>query len=89
MLAARLYASSPVQIKGARTLPDWPTMHRELRRKGVTLHLLWQEHRLVHPDGHGYSQFCDLYRAWNVSVSQSPPRFGAPARTGGDMFVVF
>jgi hypothetical protein len=24
-----------------------------------------------------------------VSVSQSPPRFGAPARTGDDMLVVF
>ena len=69
VLAARLYASSPVQIKGARPLPDWPTVHRELRRKGVTLNLLWQEHRAVHPDGHGYSQFCDLYRAWNGHLS--------------------
>jgi hypothetical protein len=25
----------------------------------------------------------------HVTVSQSPPRFGAPARTGGDMVVVF
>jgi transposase len=60
VLAARLYASSRVQIKGARTLPDWPTMHRVSRRKGVTLNLLRQEHQAVHPDGHGYSQFCDL-----------------------------
>ena len=35
VLTARLYASSPVQIKGVRTLPDWPMVHRELRRKGV------------------------------------------------------
>ena len=69
VLTARLYASSPVQIKGVRTLPDWPMVHRELRRKGVSLHLLWQEHRAVHPDGHSYSQFCDLYRAWNGRLS--------------------
>jgi len=30
----------------------------------VTLSLLWEEYRAVHPDGYGYSRFCDLYRAW-------------------------
>lgn len=42
--------------------PDWPTIHRELRRQGVTLSLLWEEYRAVHPEGYGYSRFCDLYR---------------------------
>jgi transposase len=31
----------------------------ELRRVGVTRELLWQEYRQVHPDGYGYSQFCE------------------------------
>src|SRR5450432_1722094 len=39
-------------------------VHRELKRKGVTLRLLWEEHRALHPDGHGYSRFCELYGAW-------------------------
>jgi len=47
-----------------RPLPDWPTLHRALRKPGVTLPLLWEEYRAVHPDGYGYSRFCDLYRAW-------------------------
>ena len=47
-----------------RAQPDWPTIHRELRRKDVTLALLWEEYRAVHPDGYGYSRFCDLYRRW-------------------------
>jgi len=34
----------------------------ELRRVGVTRQLLWEEYRLVHPDGYGYSRFCDLLR---------------------------
>jgi transposase len=38
--------------------------HRELRRPGVTLQLLWEEHRAAHPDGYGYSRYCELYRAW-------------------------
>jgi transposase len=68
-LEARLYPSSPVATRDQRPLPDWPTVHRELRRKGVTLQLLWQEHRAVHPGGHAYSHFCDLYRAWNGRLS--------------------
>ncbi len=31
---------------------------KELRRVGVTRHLLWQEYRQEHPAGYGYSQFC-------------------------------
>ncbi len=32
--------------------PDWSYVHAELRRKGVTLALLWEEYRSVHPDGY-------------------------------------
>ena len=47
-----------------RPLPDWPQVHQELRRKGVTLFLLWQEYKATHPDGFQYAWFCDAYRAW-------------------------
>jgi transposase len=43
-----------------RPVPEWARLHQELRRKGMTLGLLWQEYREVHPDGYGYSQFCEL-----------------------------
>jgi len=36
--------------------PDWPAIHRELKRPGVTLSLLWEEYRAVLPDGYGYSR---------------------------------
>ena len=45
-------------------VPDWQAVHRELRRKGITLQLLWQEYKAEHPEGYQYSRFCDLYRAW-------------------------
>ena len=32
---------------------------KELRRVGVTRHLLWEEYRREYPDGYGYSQFCE------------------------------
>ena len=31
--------------------------------------LLWQEYRAAHPDGYGYSRFCELYRAWESRLS--------------------
>ena len=61
-LEARLY---PVVAQGKadqRPMPDWSEVHQELKRKGVTLLLLWQEHKTTHPDGLQYSQFCDRYR---------------------------
>src|SRR5579875_1874048 len=47
--------------------PEWSDVHTELR-KAVTLELLWIEYRDEHPDGLGYSQFCNLYNAWRKKV---------------------
>lgn len=60
----RLLFPSPAPSTVRRPRPDWPTIHQELRRKGITLGLLWQEYREVHPDGYQYSQFCALYQQW-------------------------
>ena len=62
-LDARLYPpTAPSVIK--RPEPDPEKMHRELARKGVTLQLLWLEYKTEHPDGLGYTQFCERYRRW-------------------------
>ena len=68
-LERRLYPPPPVATKDRRPQPDWAAIHRELRRQGVTLQLLWEEHRAAHPDGYGYSRFCELYRAWEGRLS--------------------
>jgi transposase len=47
-----------------RPLPEWTLIHKELRRRAVTLKLLWDEYREDHPEGYGYSQFSELYRRW-------------------------
>ena len=52
-----------------RAEPDWPAIHRERRRPGVTLMLLWQEYRARQPDGYGYSRFCELYDEWESRLS--------------------
>jgi transposase len=46
------------QPRSNRPHPAWALIHRELRRPGVTLQLLWEEHRAAHPNGYGYSRFC-------------------------------
>ncbi len=63
-LEARLFPSAGLPPARARPLPDWREVHRELRRTGVTLQLLWIEYRERHPDGYGYTQFVEHYRRW-------------------------
>ena len=52
-----------------RALPTWTEVHQELRRKGVTLALLWQEYKEREPAGLQYSRYCDLYRKWKGLLS--------------------
>ena len=63
-LERRLFPSETALPAGDRVQPDWAKLHQELKRKGVTLSLLWQEYREGEPEGYGYSRFCELYRAW-------------------------
>ena len=63
-LEAALYPAPPPS-RVRRPEPEWEDVHRELRRhKGVTLQLLWLEYRAAHPNGYGYSWFCERYRVW-------------------------
>ena len=70
VLEATLYASAgrPQGSRG-KTEPDWTHVHRELRRPGVTLMLLWEEYRQQEPGGYGYSRWCELYRGWEGRLS--------------------
>jgi transposase len=68
-LEVRLYPPPMVAAKDRRPQPDWAAVHCELRRPGVTLQLMWEEHRAVHPGGFGYSRYCELYRAFEARLS--------------------
>jgi len=67
-LDALLYPPHPPPGIYPRPLPDWKYIHAELRRKGVTLQLLWLEYKEAHPDGFQYSRFCDLFRQWKAAL---------------------
>ena len=51
-----------------RLAERFPMMVKELRRKGVTLQLLWEEYLREHPDGYQNSQFCYHFHVWRKSA---------------------
>jgi transposase len=70
ILEQRLFAHSGTKPGRRRhSAPDWATLSRELKRCGVNLMVLWEEYREAHPDGYGYSRFCDLYREFERRLS--------------------
>ncbi len=69
-LEGRLFHPTGGATRKGLATPDWAHVHRELRRNGVTLSLLWEEYRAARPiDGYGYSRFCELYRRWEGRLS--------------------
>lgn len=53
--------------------PDYGRLHQELRRKDMTLMLLWEEHRADHAgeQTYGYTQFCENYRLFAQQLKRS------------------
>ncbi|MGY3288696.1 transposase [Bradyrhizobium sp. LM3.6] len=74
VLEARLFASAgagPGTRRGHRRQaePDWAAVHRELKRKHVTLSIVWEEYIAGEPGGYRYSRFCELCGACLVDVA--------------------
>jgi hypothetical protein len=83
-LAALFSAVGNKQGHRRRAEPDWAEIHRELRRKHVTLAMLWDEYIERHPDGYRYSRFCELYRSWASRLSVTMRQ----AHVGGDKLFI-
>jgi len=83
-LEARLFP--PAEPGRERQAPDLVWMHQELKKVGVTLHLLWEEYRAVHAEGYGYSQFCEIYRRWARKLR---PSMRQQHRAGEKTFIDF
>ena len=64
-LARLFYPDADTRSSAQHQVPDWPTIHQELKRKGVTQQLLWEEYTQQYPNRcYSYSQFCDRYAHW-------------------------
>ncbi len=52
--------------------PDFAYIHQQLKRKGVTMRLLWEEYKEAHPhDGYQFTRFCHHVRAWQARLKTS------------------
>ena len=78
---------APVRAS-AFVAPQYGYLHQELRRKGMTLMLLWEEHARQHPGQrtHSYSQFCENYRRYAKTLKRSMRQIH---RAGEKLFIDF
>src|SRR4029077_5050837 len=85
-LERKLFAPAGYNPARSKPLPEGAHIHAELRRRGVTLALLWEEYRGHHLDGYGYSRFCDLYVEWRHGITATMRQTHA---AGEKLFVDF
>ena len=79
-----LFPSPGAVAPEKRQMPSLEYLHQELKRKGVTLQLLWHEYKEKYPDGYQYSQFCHLYQHWAEKLE---PCLRQEYRAGENLFV--
>jgi transposase len=85
VLEARLFANAGTKQGHRRhDEPDWAAIQRELKRKYVTLQILWDEYIEREPQGYRYSRFCELYRSWEAKL----PVTMRQTHVGGDKLFV-
>lgn len=64
-LAQVFYPGADTRVSSMFQLPDWVEVHQELKRKGVTKQLLWEEYTQQYPNRcYSYPQYCFLYQDW-------------------------
>ncbi len=62
----------------------FPDYVKELKRAGVTRHLLWEEYSRKYTRGYGYSQFCYHFQVWKNATDV---RMHLDHKAGDKMFV--
>ena len=71
-LSHLLYPGSCVDVRGELPFPDWNQFHHELKRKDITMQLLWEEYGAQHTGrSYSYPRFCALNRNWKARQKRS------------------
>jgi len=84
ILEAKLFPERNILKRTNRPLPDFDYVASEIRKKGVTWLLLWQEYKEVHPDGYNYTQF---KKYCNDHMKKLNPSMRQVYKAGETMFV--
>jgi len=71
-LARLFFPQADTRAGSGYQVPDWPRVHQELKRKGMTKQLLWEEYTQQYPNRcYSYSQFCERYNHWRRRLERS------------------
>ena len=70
-LEHRLYEKQTAAASDKPVMPPMDYLFKELKKKHVTLQLLWYEYKQSRPDGYQYSYFCELYQNWRKQLDVS------------------
>lgn len=72
-LAQLFISKRPIKAKKTPDIihPDWNEVHEELKRKGMTRKLLWEEYKGKQPSLYSYSQFNRYYKKFIKTVNPS------------------
>jgi transposase len=62
---------SKLLVKSKITHPDWKYIHQELKKKGMTRALLYEEWSKQHPNSYSYSQFNRYYIKYARTITPS------------------
>ncbi|WP_162303911.1 helix-turn-helix domain-containing protein [Paracnuella aquatica] len=77
---------NPISDKLQTLLTLFPSIDKELKKKGTTRQLLWEQYKAVHPDGFGVSQFKHYYAQWKAQVN---PVMRMEHKAGDKLYVDF
>lgn len=83
---AQQLGTAPTRVSPRKAVPDWLHIQTELKKRDLTLELLWQEFRETEPNGVSYQQMARLFRAWTKKQRLSMRQI---YKAGEKMFVDF
>lgn len=76
----------PVNKKLQSLFNRFPAVEKELKRKGVTRQLLWEQYRKEQPEGYSLTQFKHYYAQWKAQVN---PVMRMEHKAGDKLYVDF
>lgn len=84
-LVKALFPDQPATHRTGFVVPEWSSVQNELRSKGMTKQLLWEEYCQCHPqNAYSYSQYCHHYQVW---LSQQRRSMRQVHKAGEKLFI--
>jgi transposase len=63
-----------------------PELEKQMKRKGITIALLWEQYRAQHPDGYAIAQF---YRHYSDFIKRAKPVMHMEHKAGDKLYIDF